>query len=159
MPYCSNCGKQVEETAKFCSECGAELTVEVIDAEAQQELPSRKRRLNRWYALITFMVCEAVAIIGTLPLIIDSVSVSNRWGIPVDTRVVYRAFWDYSAALPALVIVGAILILFFTRYETRKFRTIATLAAVFCLLATALGISRLQVPSLLCQIYMSLKKR
>ena len=36
MPFCSNCGKQVNEESKFCPECGFSLTGETYNSNFQQ---------------------------------------------------------------------------------------------------------------------------
>ena len=36
MPFCKNCGKEVNENAKFCSGCGASLTGETPSSNPQQ---------------------------------------------------------------------------------------------------------------------------
>ena len=46
--FCSNCGKELAEGTKFCSSCGASLTV--VSEEAQQEalrLEEERQRKNK----------------------------------------------------------------------------------------------------------------
>jgi len=149
MPYCPKCGNEVSEQDKFCSECGTELKTKAVAAETHKEPVTRKERLNRWYALISFVALEILAIIGAQPLIGETTTYRLPYlpwegGLqPGDLYVVYHAFWDYEGAVVGLLIAGITLNLFFTRHETRRFRVATTIAVAFILLGTALGISRL----------------
>lgn len=144
MPYCSNCGKEIKVTDKFCSECGAEQKPETVEAETRGEIPSHKKRLNRWYALFSCVALEIVAIVGAQPLITVT---EKRWfhypELHSEIVTVQRAWWDYDWTIACLLIVGITLNLFITRHETKKFRVATTLAVAFILLGTALGITRL----------------
>ena len=41
MKHCPKCGKQNNETARFCEECGDKLAVEAVDIHATREPTSR----------------------------------------------------------------------------------------------------------------------
>jgi hypothetical protein len=47
MPYCSNCGKQIEEGAKYCSSCGSNLTVKNMEMKSESVSPVEMKSLSQ----------------------------------------------------------------------------------------------------------------
>ncbi len=46
MPYCSNCGSEVDETANYCGDCGKDLKVEGEGSEGGSRLPSSVQKIK-----------------------------------------------------------------------------------------------------------------
>ena len=38
MSFCTNCGKQIPDTAKFCTSCGATLAAKVVPSQSDAQI-------------------------------------------------------------------------------------------------------------------------
>jgi len=132
MPFCSNCGAQVNEQHKFCPACGARLKMEskVTNKQSLGEAIT-------WHSVFTFLILEVITIIGASP------TFSEQRRTRYSEYTAYWALWDNWGASAAFLVIVTVLTLFLTRHTSRKIQVRATLVVLAILSVTALGIKAL----------------
>jgi len=99
--YCSQCGKQIQDDAKFCYSCGAEVGAEIAsNTDAQTETDQNtahveelnaaaKADLTRWGNLRTFQVTVILCVVFLLGSLLNKDALSVLfWSVAIVVQVV-----------------------------------------------------------------------
>ena len=68
MPYCSSCGTQSSENARFCAQCGSNLMQETsakrpAPAIANNAISSMRMQDDKWHKILPYVIAIAAAVV------------------------------------------------------------------------------------------------
>jgi len=88
MPYCSKCGAELDEDAKFCPACGTPAGPPVIEPKRRRIRRERRRPISTLaIVLIVLLVILPVAIVALVILPVRMVDASESRDVPYQTGV------------------------------------------------------------------------
>ena len=73
--YCSNCGKQISDDVKFCTECGADIKTGIIPLKAKSVAPTpyqARSHTGRNIAIIIILVTILIMVPVTIFVIVPN---------------------------------------------------------------------------------------
>lgn len=87
--FCTKCGKQIPDHAKFCSGCGAKTTPTAASKTQRKKAASPKKpgRVIVWLLILAFIIAAAISV--RLNMSIPEVVGALRRGEPLNERAMY----------------------------------------------------------------------
>lgn len=123
--FCSNCGKELPDNAKFCSACGASAGMLTQAPEPQPEppqpepkadeplfasapepvVPAENRPLGPW-AYFGYSILFSIPVIGFILLIIFSFAGKN-----INRKNFARSYWCWFILMLAIILILVVVLL------------------------------------------------
>lgn len=127
MAFCSNCGKEVSDKAKFCANCGASIEGNRLSDEKNIVQNSTELETTNWRTLEPVMERKKK----------DTGTVKLSWMFGIVLLIL--AYVDYHSDPPVVTIFLSVVIIvcavycLIRKFKLRLFTVLALLLAVFCL--------------------------
>ena len=107
MPYCRNCGAELEETAQYCSRCGTKVNDGAKDSSAEQE---EKAGLNVGLLVWSIINVFLLTVLGVIALVFTVIA-SDKSGEEAKNNIKIARILNILATV--MFFVGIALFVFF----------------------------------------------